>query len=131
MGFGERIREFLSIDHSLPAIGQGAIGIECRDQDQATRDYLASLHHPETALCVNAERMISTALEASCHLPIAAHAIIDQDQMNLRALIGDPETGTLICAQHQSHVDDWQDSCQQVVTQLLANGGESLLARLR
>lgn len=131
LGFGERIREFLSIDHSLPAIGQGAIGIECRDQDQATRDYLASLHHPETALCVNAERMISTALEASCHLPIAAHATIAQGQMNLRALIGDPETGTLICAQHQSPIDDWQDSCQQVVAQLLANGGESLLARLR
>ena len=131
LGFGQRIREFLSIEQSLPAIGQGAIGIECRDQDQTTRDYLAKLHHPDTALCVNAERMISTALEASCHLPIAAHATIEQDQLNLRALIGDPESGTLIRAQQQSSIDNWQHSCQQVVNQLLANGGASLLARLR
>ena len=78
LGLSDRITETLSVDISLPAIGQGAIGIECRIDDESINHLIAPLNHPETAICVKAERAFLKRLEGGCQVPIAAHARIKQ-----------------------------------------------------
>ncbi len=75
LGLEGRATEILSAEVSLPAVGQGALGIECRTDDVSTRAVLARLHDPETATCVAAERGVLVALEGDCKTPIAAHAM--------------------------------------------------------
>ncbi len=74
LGWEKRITEFISPDISLPAIGQGAIGIECRINDEFINILIASLNHSETSVCVRAERACLKKLEGGCQVPIAAHA---------------------------------------------------------
>ena len=74
LGWAERITEVLEPDISLPAIGQGAIGIECRVDDEFTNKLIAPLNHSETSICVRAERACLKKLEGGCQVPIAAHA---------------------------------------------------------
>ncbi len=88
LGMRERIRAFLPIEVSLPAGGQGAIGIETRIADSATRELLISLHHEATALCVQAERAMSKRLQGGCQVPIAALGVIVGDELHLRGLVG-------------------------------------------
>jgi len=76
LGLSGRITEILPIDVSLPAIGQGAIGIECRIDDEFINNLIAPLNHPETAICVKAERSFLKRLEGGCQVPIAAYARI-------------------------------------------------------
>lgn len=80
LGLQSRITEILSFETSLPAIGQGAIGIECRSDDEFINDLIAPLNHAETSVCVRAERAFLQRLEGGCQVPIAAHArLIGQD----------------------------------------------------
>ncbi|MEW6067550.1 MAG: hydroxymethylbilane synthase [Nitrospirota bacterium] len=80
LGLEGRIAELLPFEISLPAIGQGAIGIECRIDDKYTTNLIATLNHPETAICVKAERAFLKKLEGGCQVPIAAYArLVSQD----------------------------------------------------
>ena len=101
LGFDKRIRTHLSTDISLPAIGQGAIGIECRKDDKEIEKLIAPLNHSETNTCVTAERAISQTLEGGCQLPIAAYAQLDSDVIHLRSLVGMPD-GSKICRSESS-----------------------------
>lgn len=78
LGWAERITEILEPEISLPAIGQGAVGIECRINDEFINNLIAPLNHPETAICVRAERAFLKKLEGGCQVPIAAYAKIVQ-----------------------------------------------------
>ena len=131
LGFGDRIRGFIDVDLSLPAIGQGAIGIESRIDDQPTRQLLTCLHDAPTALCVESERHISTALSASCHLPIAAHATLSNDTLELRALVGHPSGKQILRAKDRGTVRDAPQICARVVEQLTTDGALDLVASLR
>lgn len=88
LGMKKRIRQFLPIEVSLPAGGQGAVGIETRIADTATRELLIPLHHELTALCVQAERAMNRKLQGGCQVPIAALAQIDGNELHLRGLVG-------------------------------------------
>ena len=131
LGLAHRISHFIDIESSLPAIGQGAIGIECRASDTATRALLAPLHDPVTALSVTAERAISTALSANCHLPIAAHAVAAQDQLKLAALVGLPDGSKIIRAQASGSTKNTAQISQRVITRLRAQGADELIDQLR
>jgi hydroxymethylbilane synthase len=91
LGWEDRATEVLSAELSLPAIGQGALGIECRDGDEETRAVLARMSHPETSICVSAERAVMAAVEGSCRLPVAAFAVREGDTIHLRGLLADPD----------------------------------------
>lgn len=130
LGFNDRITHLIDIDLSLPAIGQGAIGIECRNNDQETRALLSALHDEVTALCVHAERHISTALSASCHLPIAAHARTIKDQLELRALVGHPSGDPILQARHRDSKINSRLICEQVIEQLTTLGAMQLMQSL-
>ncbi len=91
LGWEGRATEILSTEVSLPAIGQGALGIECRDGDAETIATLARLADPEASICVAAERAVMAAVDGSCRLPVAAHAVREGDTLFLRGLLADPD----------------------------------------
>ncbi|MFK7795009.1 MAG: hydroxymethylbilane synthase [Gammaproteobacteria bacterium] len=131
LGFEDRIADLIETDTSLPAIGQGAIGIECRDGDTATREILAPLHHEATSLCVIAERGVSTALSANCHLPIAAHATQSATSLTLNALVGLPDGSKIVHASATGNHDEIAQIVQQVVSELTEQGANELVDSLR
>jgi hydroxymethylbilane synthase len=130
LGFDQRIASLIDIQASLPAIGQGAVGIECRNNDQQTILLLQALNDKSTAQRVQAERFISTALSANCHLPIAAFAQINNDQLRLQARVGTPDGKRILHAEHQDHLENSQQTCQHVVDQLHSDGAIELIQSL-
>ncbi|WP_019022559.1 hydroxymethylbilane synthase [Thioalkalivibrio sp. ALE23] len=89
LGFDARIRNCLEPEVSLPAVGQGAIAIECRDGDNEVETRIASLNDPDTSDRVRAERAFNRRLEGGCQVPLAAHAILESDGgLWLRGLVG-------------------------------------------
>lgn len=130
LGFQDRIAQLINIETSLPAIGQGAIGIECRDNDTTTRELLAPLHHDATALSVIAERGVSTALSANCHLPIAAHAQQTAENITLQALVGMPDGSKLLRANATGLHSDAIQITQNVITALMDQGATELIHSL-
>jgi len=100
LGWGAGLTHPIPLEECLPAIGQGALGIECRLDDTATRDAVAFLNHPESADAVGAERSLLQRLEGGCQVPIAAHGRITGEVLRLDALVGD-ERGTQIIRGHR------------------------------
>ncbi len=130
LGFETRIAALLDISTSLPAIGQGAIGIECRSNDSQTQQLLAPLHDNATALSISAERGISTALSANCHLPIAAHAHLSGDKITLQALVGKPDGSQMIRASSTGEQDNVAGITQDVISELVNLGATELIQSL-
>ena len=91
LGFEQRIRRYLSLEESLPAIGQGAIGIECRANDGRVNTLIAPLHHADTADRVLAERALNCRLRGGCQTPIAGYALLEKGELRLRGLVGTPD----------------------------------------
>jgi hydroxymethylbilane synthase len=88
LGWQQRVTEFIPPDISLPAIGQGAIGIECRINDEWVNNLITALNHPETFTCVKAERAFLRKLEGGCQVPIAAHARLADGKIVMHGLVG-------------------------------------------
>jgi hydroxymethylbilane synthase len=95
LGLQDRATEVLATDVSLPAVGQGALGIECRQDDAETRALLARLHDPIAATCVAAERGVLLALGGDCKTPLGAHAEKAGDTLRLRAFVAEPDGASL------------------------------------
>ena len=91
LGLTEHATNIMSADEFLPAVGQGAIGIETRESDARTRDILAHINHADTATAVDCERAFLAALDGSCKTPIAGHATIAGDAVQFRGLIARPD----------------------------------------
>jgi hydroxymethylbilane synthase len=92
LGLAERIRSTFAVDQMIPAAGQGALGIEVREDATELREMLARTIHRPTFLCAHAERAVSRALGGSCSMPLAAHAVWDGATLRLDAALGDPST---------------------------------------
>ncbi|MFY0639676.1 MAG: hydroxymethylbilane synthase [Bermanella sp.] len=123
-----RIADFMSDEISLPAGGQGAVGIECRTDDKTTHDLLAPLHHQLSAYRVTAERALNRRLEGGCQVPIACYATLDGDQLFLRGLVGSEDGQTIIRTEINGHVDDAETLGIQAAENLLAKGAGKILA---
>lgn len=91
LGLTEHAAAVLSIDEFLPAVGQGAIGIETRESDENTRTMLAPINHPATAVALAAERAFLAVLDGSCRTPIGGHAIVTGDALSFRGMIVKPD----------------------------------------
>lgn len=102
LGFEQRIRRRLRPEESLPAIGQGAIGIECRMNDGRVNGLIASLHHADTADRVQAERALNRRLTGSCRMPIAGYAWLEDDELCLHGLVGTPDGTRIWCAERRA-----------------------------
>jgi hydroxymethylbilane synthase len=130
LGFSERIRARIDTDDSLPAIGQGAIGIECRSDDERVHQLIAPLHHPATAERVVAERAMNARLHGGCQVPIAGHAVHRDGQLHLRGLVGMPDGSRVMRAERSGPVDDAERIGTEVAEDLLGQGAGDVLAAL-
>ena len=129
LGFDYLIGARIDPDISLPAGGQGAVGIEYRQSDTRTAELLAPLQHDLTARCVRAERAMVRKLDGGCDVPIASYAIIEGDQLWLRGRVGSPDGETLLFA--ESRGSDPEALGDTVATQLLEQGADTILAAVR
>lgn len=127
LGFEDRIRSSISVDDSLPAGGQGAVGIECRTADAEVLALLAPLHHRDTAVRVNAERALNKRLNGGCQVPIACYAVLEGDQLWLRGLVGQPDGGQLLRAESRAPADEAEQLGVRVAEDLLGQGAETIL----
>ena len=127
IGFEDRIRSSISAEDSLPAGGQGAVGIECRSADADVHALLAPLHHRETALRVSAERALNKHLNGGCQVPIACYALLEDDQLWLRGLVGQPDGGLLLRAEARAASSDAEALGVRVAEALLAQGADAIL----
>lgn len=127
LGFEVRIRSSISVDDSLPAGGQGAVGIECRTADAEVHALLAPLHHRDTAVRVNAERALNKRLNGGCQVPIACYAVLEGDQLWLRGLVGQPDGGQLLRAESRAPADEAEQLGVRVAEDLLGQGAETIL----
>ena len=127
LGFHERIRARLDAPDWLPAPAQGAIAIECRDDDSATQALCVALDHPLTRRCVEAERAMNRALHGSCHVPVAAFALLEDGHLSLRGLVASAHDGRAVRAQAQGAADMPDVLGIEVAQQLLAQGAADLI----
>jgi len=130
LGMGERIRSLLDPADSLPAAGQGALGIEIRDDRDDMRAWLAPLVSADTTACVLAERAVSRKLGGSCQVPLAAFAQIAGDTLSLRALVASPDGTRIVHATHTGSVDQAEAIGEAAASELLDAGAEAILREL-
>ena len=130
LGFAERIRSFIGTEESLPAIGQGAIGIECRSGDARVNELLGPLHHAETAARVNAERAMNARLEGGCQVPIGGHAVLQDDVLTLRGLVGTVDGSEIVRAEASGPRDEAESIGRRVAQELLDHGASRILREL-
>ncbi|MCB1798373.1 MAG: hydroxymethylbilane synthase, partial [Gammaproteobacteria bacterium] len=130
LGLGERIRSFIPTEESLPAIGQGAIGIECRADDTRINDLLAPLHHEPTASCVRAERAMNHRLQGGCQVPIGGHATLLDGEIHLRGLVGTVDGSEVVRAETRGPQADAEQLGHSVAEELLAHGAAEILREL-
>ena len=128
LGFADRIRQFLPTNLSLPAVGQGALGLEFRADDQKIKSILDMISDRETTLCVRAERGVLAALNGGCQLPIAAHGrILPDGRIEIVARVLDPEGTTLLEETITGPATDGVELGQEAGKRLLDRGGKALL----
>ena len=127
LGFEQRITAPISIEDSLPAGGQGAVGIECRSADPEIHALLTPLHHADTAVRVTAERALNKHLNGGCQVPIACYAVLEGEQIWLRGLVGEPSGGVLLSADARAPRAHASELGVQVAEALLAQGAGDIL----
>jgi hydroxymethylbilane synthase len=128
LGFDERIRSALTPEQSLPAIGQGALGIETRIDDAEINALIAPLHDPDTAITVTAERALNRRLAGGCQVPIAGYAMLEGDDIWLRGLVGQPDGSETLYAELRGPAADAEKIGVAVAEMLLAKGADKILA---
>lgn len=127
LGLEGRIRVALEPEQSLPAVGQGAVGIECRLDDEHTRHLLAKLNDDATSICVLAERAMNMRLEGGCQVPIGSYAIWRDGQIWLRALVGSPDGSQVIRGECCSDPENAYQAGIFLAEELLDNGAREIL----
>src|SRR5690606_1727231 len=131
LGMTERIREYLDTELCLPAGGQGAIGIECRENDDGIQELIAGLQHDATAKVVRAERAMNMRLNGGCQVPIACLAEIDTDNMMLlRGLVGDVQGKRILRSEVRGSAVNPEILGVTVADELLAQGASEILDAL-
>ena len=124
LGLEARITEY------LPAIGQGALAIEMRRDDDATRDLIAPLDHRETRLAVESERAFLSRLEGGCQVPIAAHARIVGDDVDLTGLVAEVDGSLILRERIKGPVDQHEKLGVELANRLLKKGGGKILENI-
>tara|TARA_R110001592_G_scaffold177076_2_gene417350 strand:+ start:163312 stop:164253 length:942 start_codon:yes stop_codon:yes gene_type:complete len=127
LGFEKRIQSTLTATQSLPAVGQGALGLECRTSDTAIKALLTPLSHEESEFCVRAERAMNHYLHGGCQVPIAGYATLDKDTLTLNGLVASLDGKTVIKACLQDKKENAQVLGTAVAKALLAQGAGPLL----
>ena len=130
LGLQERIRSYLTVIESLPAVGQGALGLEIRKDDTEVLSLLKPLDDGNTHTCVAAERALSKRVNGGCHAPIAAYATLDEDKLSMSALVGRLDGTKIIRVSSEGVAAEAKTIGDALGTQLLNKGAAEILAEL-
>jgi len=130
LGFKDRITNILEPSDSLPAIGQGAIGIECRSNDQRVNELIQVMHDEDTAICLRAERALNRRLMGGCQVPIAGFAVLNHDKIYMRGLVGEPDGSRVMRSEVSGAAIEAEMLGVTVAEDLLGQGADLVLKHL-
>jgi hydroxymethylbilane synthase len=131
LGLDARIASLVPVEASLPAVGQGVIGIECRADDARTRRLVGALEHGPTRTCLDAERAFAARLQGSCQSPVAGFARFDGDRLHVRGLVGAPDGSQVFADEIAGGTGEAAALGSRLASRLLEAGAGTLLAALR
>lgn len=130
LGMTDRIRHHFTPTQLLPAVGQGALGIECRVDDHEIQEYISLLNDKETWQCVMAERTVNQLLNGSCQIPIAVYGILQDDQLHLQGLVGNPDGTQLITHELTGECTQFKKIGENLAQGLLSQGADEILKNI-
>ena len=131
LGLHARHMAPLDMNLFIPAVGQGALGIECREKDYDLLVLLASLEDRHTRVCVSAERAFMERLQGGCQIPAAAHAsMVDDDNVRLEAMVAEPDGSVILRSVKEGDASLAEEIGQSAADELLANGARKILDKL-
>ncbi|WP_129128194.1 hydroxymethylbilane synthase [Geomonas oryzae] len=130
LGFADRVTELLPADLSLPAIGQGALGIECNLSNEAVKDAISFFNDPDTSRAVRAERALLWRCEGGCQVPIAAYGEVTGDELKLTGFIASVDGKVSVKGSVTGPADDCEKLGVKLAEQLLNEGGHAILAEV-
>jgi len=128
--FEDRIKTRITPEQSLPSVGQGAVGIECRVGDVEIESLIAPLNHPHTHTRLSAERAMNNRLNGGCQVPIAGFALLENNQIFLRGLVGRPDGSEVVRGEIRGPAEQAQALGQQLAEQLLNDGADVILREM-
>ncbi len=131
LGWGDRISSFIPTEQMVSAVGQGAIGIEVRENDEFMAEVCAKIAHAETVTCVTAERVVMRKLEGGCQVPIGAYARIENGELVMDAFVGSVDGTEILRDQLTGSVDNPVELGEKMVARLLDMGAHEILAAIR
>lgn len=131
LGFEHRIRSFLSIEQSLPAAGQGVLGIECRESDEQTQELILPLRHMQSQVCVTAERALCRRLGGGCQVPVAAFAELQQEKIFLRGLVANENGSHVLRVEFSDNIENAEKLGTQAAEELLRLGAGEILRAIQ
>ncbi|PLX78250.1 MAG: hydroxymethylbilane synthase [Desulfuromonas sp.] len=127
LGFGKQISEYLPADISLPAIGQGALGLESRVDDEEINNLIDFFNHPDTAHAVIAERALLARLEGGCQVPIAAYGTVSGDELTLTGLVASCDGKEFLKETVKGHIDEAKQLGTSLADSLIIRGAGKIL----
>lgn len=125
-----RISSYLTTQQSLPAMGQGAVGIECRVDDELTNQLIAPLAHKESTIRLSAERALNKRLEGGCQVPIGGFAELDGEQLSMRSFVGSPDGKNLVEGSISGPAENAEQLGIELADDLLSRGAKEILAEV-
>ncbi|MBT4511761.1 MAG: hydroxymethylbilane synthase [Chloroflexi bacterium] len=129
LGMEDRISEYLSTEDFIPAVGQGALGIEIRANDARTYEIVAPLDHQPSCQCVTAERSFLRALGGGCRAPIAALGIVEDEKLSLNGIVSDPQGNTILHASIEGSASEPERVGRELAAKMIDMGAESLVEK--
>ena len=127
LDLANRISDFIDLDFSIPAVGQGALGIEILKNNHAVEELVQFLNHQDTMLCVNTERMVSRGLAGSCTVPLGAYAKIINQSIYLKAFVAKPDGSQIIYSEKNGPIFHHEEVAENVVEDLKSQGALKIL----
>ncbi|MGB9920382.1 MAG: hydroxymethylbilane synthase [Moorellales bacterium] len=131
LGLTGRISQYLPYDVCLPAVGQGAMAVEVREEDQETFDLVRPLHHAATATAVAAERAFLAALQGGCQVPVAAYACLEGGRLRLQGLVARPDGSRVVRGERKGRAEEAEDLGRVLAEDLLRAGAAEILQAYR
>lgn len=130
LDMAKRIKQRISSSWILPAVGQGAIGLEAREGDEETLSLISALNHIDTADRITAERALNHRLEGGCQVPIASYAMLDGNTLHLQALVGEPDGSKIVQGDISGNRNDGVQLGIELAEDLLSRGAKEILEKL-